>query len=279
MSGIFGGRDPFDDPFFTRPFGSLFGSSMSGSTAVSGDPTSGDRLKGLTIEEIDGEEGNIYGDEEDPENASANQNPLVEHPEDEADEHIKSKSEGKSKELIYRPNQIKAEGERPQKKGVSFQRVTCGGINGPYYTASTTRRTRSNGVVLEERKEADSSTGQATHCISKGIHNKGHSVTRKLNSDGKVDTTQTLHNLDEDELVGFERRWKGNADVHLPECDKAFDFHSSSGVGGRQPTPWSDWRLPFREQFNRDTGLIPDPDAQAQSARGRPRKVVTIPIE
>ena len=28
MSSIFGGRDPFDDPFFTHPFGNIIGSGM-----------------------------------------------------------------------------------------------------------------------------------------------------------------------------------------------------------------------------------------------------------
>lgn len=73
---------------------------------------------------------------------------------------------------------------------------------------------------------------------------QGHSVTRKLNSDGKVDTMQTLHNLNEglfllpvtltqlhdfpcvssnradcymlDELAGFEKSWKGNSKAPLP---------------------------------------------------------------
>ncbi|KAI4966473.1 hypothetical protein ZWY2020_040836 [Hordeum vulgare] len=34
--------------------------------------------------------------------------------------------------------------------------------------------------------------------------------------DGKVDSTQILHNLNEDELPGFEESWKGNAGQHLP---------------------------------------------------------------
>lgn len=80
-----------------------------------------------------------------------------------------------------------------------------------------------NQVTIEESKQADRTTGQATHRISRGIHDKvnlgnelnsyilfynelvlqlilvvqGHSVTRKLEPDGKVDTVQTLHNLDE----------------------------------------------------------------------------------
>lgn len=28
MAKLFGGKDPFDDPFFTQPFGSFFGGSL-----------------------------------------------------------------------------------------------------------------------------------------------------------------------------------------------------------------------------------------------------------
>ncbi|KAF5763488.1 putative myeloid leukemia factor [Helianthus annuus] len=52
-------------------------------------------------------------------------------------------------------------------------------------------------MVIKDSKEADKTTGQATHKISKGMHEKGHSVMRKLGTDGKVDTVQTLHNLNE----------------------------------------------------------------------------------
>ncbi|KAK7330687.1 hypothetical protein VNO77_24885 [Canavalia gladiata] len=33
--------------------------------------------------------------------------------------------------------------------------------------------------------------------ISKGIHGKGRALSKKLDSDGKVDTMQTLHNINE----------------------------------------------------------------------------------
>ncbi|XP_020974391.1 uncharacterized protein LOC110270106 [Arachis ipaensis] len=59
--------------------------------------------------------------------------------------------------------------------------------NGTYYTSSTTRRTGSDGVIFEVAKEADSSIRKVSHRVSKGIHCKGHSLSRKLNSDGRVD--------------------------------------------------------------------------------------------
>lgn len=87
---------------------------------------------------------------------------------------------------------------------------------------------------------------------------QGHSVTRKLNSDGKVDTSQILHNLNEglflmpamiifvcvfldahvhqdyylrffpDELAGFDEDWKGNAKKHMPNWRDEFDKQGSA---------------------------------------------------
>lgn len=79
---IFGGRDPFDDPFFTRPHGSLFSSDHSSRDV---DPAS--RSKGPVIEELDSDdEGATENEENDTSSAAwANRNPLVEHPEDQGD--------------------------------------------------------------------------------------------------------------------------------------------------------------------------------------------------
>ncbi|PWA98618.1 glycine-rich protein [Artemisia annua] len=107
---------------------------------------------------------------------------------------------------------------RPQTQSFTFQSstVTYGGSNGAYYTASTTRRDGSDGLKFEEHKEADSLTGQASHMVSRGIHDKGHTLSRHLKSDGQVDSMQTLHNINEDELTGFEEVWKEKATKHLP---------------------------------------------------------------
>lgn len=45
-------------------------------------------------------------------------------------------------------NQIKVEAKMPQSRSVSFQRVTYGGIDGAYYTATSSRRTGDDGVCL-----------------------------------------------------------------------------------------------------------------------------------
>ncbi|PIN11801.1 hypothetical protein CDL12_15591 [Handroanthus impetiginosus] len=279
---IFGRKDPFDDSFFSRPFGRLFRSN----TFSSGSPgnlkqTGGS--KGPVIEELDSDDEGLLEEEEgDDVNDAAwrNRNPLVQHPEDQPNDGGKSASD--RKEISFSTNHDKVEPTRPQTRGVSFQRVTYGGINGAYYTATTSRRTGSDGVTFEESKQADRTTGEAAHRISKGIHDKGHSVTRKLDSDGKVDTMQTLHNLNEDELAGFEKAWSSSADKHLSGWNRTFSFPGDSGAGGiwhGQLAPWGGFLDPFKEHSDITEGLRLDDNLRAQSSRGRPKKVVTINIE
>jgi hypothetical protein len=93
----------------------------------------------------------------------------------------------------------KFEGEHSQASRVSVQtcRVTYGGVNGDYYTSTRTTTAGTDGVsnflrascfiyclssesnavilnkvVIEETKEADRTTGQAKHRVSRGIHDK-----------------------------------------------------------------------------------------------------------
>lgn len=80
---IFGGKDPFDDPFFSRPHGSLFSSDRIRSSHPQ--PMSGS--KGPVIEELDSDaEGAPEVEENDVGSASwSNKTPLVEHPDDQGD--------------------------------------------------------------------------------------------------------------------------------------------------------------------------------------------------
>ncbi|GMI98328.1 hypothetical protein HRI_003502100 [Hibiscus trionum] len=192
--GSFGSRDPFDDPFFTRPFGTMFKPG-----------------KGIVIEELNSNEEDKEKDKGNTKHVGSGKEPSIEHPDDsDTNEH----------------DSYGEKGSKLQARSVSFQssRVTYGGVDGTYYTSTKSRKTGSDGVVIEERTEADARTGEATHRISRGIHDKGHSITRKLNADGKVDTTQTLHNLNEDELADFEMAWKGNSD--------GFSKTADAGSGG-----------------------------------------------
>ncbi|KAK6920274.1 Myeloid leukemia factor [Dillenia turbinata] len=278
----FDGRDPFDDPFFTRPFGSsIFGPSMFGpSSSTFGAAQNSDspenRSKGPVIEELnsdDEEEGadeGVSSEKVDQKNYGSSRDPLVEVPNEETDEK-------KGKSIYLRNDYNKA--SQPQARNFSFQSstVSYGGVDGAYYTSSMTRRTGSDGVVLEESKEANATTGQATHRISRGIHDRGHSVVRKLKSDGNVDTMQALHNLNGDELASFEEAWKDKEG--LPEWNNRSNVQAntwSNGAGENGPMASSGSRraLPLQEHFR--GGPV---GGNANASSGKPEKVVRINID
>ncbi|KAK7264447.1 hypothetical protein RJT34_32056 [Clitoria ternatea] len=254
ISSFFGGRDPFDDPFFTRPFGGMFESSPFGGPAgfpfPAGMHPSGflehqapepSRPRGPIIQELDSDDDKEDNTEKkgNPRKHSRSSNePFVEHPEDEL--------EGKKSRHLQGRNEyngFNVAGSRPQSQSFCFQSstVSYGGPNGAYYTSSRTRRTGSDGVTFEESKEADSSTREASHLIARGIQGKGHSLSRKLNSDGKVDTMQTLHNINEDELADFEEEWKGKGPKYLP------GWTGSIGAGQAEQAGQGGWALPSSE--------------------------------
>ncbi|RAL48966.1 hypothetical protein DM860_001286 [Cuscuta australis] len=212
-SNAFGGLGGKISSIFGRSgsFGSFFGSKRPAPKETRPDDLPrASKPTGPVIEELDT---NDDDDEEEDEEEKCgdnrhrrsrsddwtNRNPLVEHQEDQADDHNKANSMRKNSSF----------GNIEGTRSVSYTRVTYGGINGAYLTASTSRLTGSDGRVWKETRHADTTTDEATHRISRGIHDKGHTVTRKLKSDGKVDAMETLHNLEKDDLVGFEQDWKG----------------------------------------------------------------------
>ncbi|KAL3598957.1 hypothetical protein D5086_006875 [Populus alba] len=327
LSGFFGGRDPFDDPFFTRPFGGLLESSFFGSSGnpfANMHPSPFDNMhpsgyieqqvpepkksRGPIIEELDSDNEKTEGDEEKKENprkhGRRSKEPFVEDPDDEAEGEMSScimccrawyliyfaadnvvrvrkqvymfvllVAVRKSKHLQYRNDYSRFNGieSQPQGRRFTFQSstVTHGGANGAYYTSSITRRAGSDGVTFEESKEADSATGQATHRVSRGLHNKGHSFTRKLKSDGRVDTMQTLHNLNEDELSGFEEAWKGNAGKHLPGWTGSFTGIDNTGTrssGQNAQARGGGWALPSSEGSQHSKRIVPDTTVGAGSS-------------
>ncbi|XP_075505779.1 uncharacterized protein LOC142542828 isoform X1 [Primulina tabacum] len=297
LSGFFEGRDPFDDPFFTRP-GSIFGSSFFGSIGgpsmnlpIGGPPSmnlpiggpfmnlpiggpfmnvpsggpfknensSGfldqqpsmvNKSKGPVIEELTSDDEKDENENEEKKvnlrkHGRSSKEPVVEDPDDVA-------AEKKSKYTPHKNNIHLLNHGRPQPQTQSFtfqsSTVTYGGANGAHYSSST-RRAGSYGLTLEEFKEANSFTGQATHRVSRGIHEKGHSVTRNLKSDGHVDTMQTLHNLNEDELVGFEEVWLGNGKKHLPGWSEERALQDVMASGSTQwPRNRGGWALPSVER-------------------------------
>ncbi|XAR70407.1 hypothetical protein NMG60_11027251 [Bertholletia excelsa] len=267
MSSFFGGRDPFDDPFFTRPFGSMFESSFFGPTGSSfmNGPPSGfledhahqpNTSRGPIIEELNSDDEKEEEKNEKKENprkhGRSSSQPYVEDPDDEVEGR-----RTKQMQCMSDFSRMNNAHSQPQTHSFMFQSstVSYGGANGTYYTSSRTRRTGGDGLTMEERKEANSATRQASHQISRGIHDRGHTVTRKLNSDGRVNTMQTLHNLNENELSSFEEAWKGNARKHLPGWDEGFNVNEVSGMNGQSGVASrGGWALPSTEQQPRYAG-------------------------
>lgn len=283
MSGFFGGRDPFDDPFFTQPFGGMFQSSLFGPTGsplmdahapgfLEHQPSQTARSRGPIIEELnsDDEKEAVEGKQERKENprkhGRSGREPYVVDPDDEAEER-------RRKQLHHRNvlSSMSNTPPRPQAQSFTFQSssVTYGGANGAYYTSSATKRSGIDGLTFEEHKEADSATGQAAHRLSRGIHNKGHTVSRKLNSDGRVDTMQTLHNINEDELSGFEEAWNGKAQKHLPGWTGGVNGHEVGDTQNRLPSRGG-WALPSTERSNHPGNIEPDMEQYAGISHSQP---------
>nr|KJB20819.1 hypothetical protein B456_003G166700 [Gossypium raimondii] len=239
LSNFFNGRDPFDDPFFTRPFDRMFESSFFGpghnpfpdmhpSGFIEQQAPEPKRPSGPIIQELDSDDEKEMK-ENSRKHGRSKDEPHVEVPDDETEQ-----SERRNGHLQYMNGyngSYQRQQQPPQTRSFTFQSstVTYGGANGAYYTSSKTRRSGSDGITFEESKEANTATGQASHRVSRGLHDKGHSVTRKLNSDGRVETMQALHNLNEDELSGFEEAWNGNARKHLPGWSGSSNVHDATG--------------------------------------------------
>lgn len=289
LSSFFGGRDPFDD-FFNRPFGGMFESSPFGGPAgfpgFPGFPAMSlpqdmhpagfleqhqdqapepSARRGPIIEELSSDDENGEAKEERKGNprkhGRSSNEPYVEHPGEESEgkkiRHLQGRNE-------Y--NKFHVTASEPQAQTFCFQSstVSYGGPNGSYYTSSRTRRSGSDGVAFEEAKEADSSTREASHRVSRGILGKGHSLARKLNSDGKVDTMQALHNLNEDELAGFEEEWKGKGQRYLPGSG----WTGSTGAvrNGQTEQPMQGgWALPSSEHSYPSQTMAEVQDAAASS--------------
>ncbi|CAK8562821.1 unnamed protein product [Lathyrus sativus] len=130
--------------------------------------------RGPIIQQLDSDD--KYEDEtkEKKENPKKNRRPRSTEP---TMEHPYDKLEGKKiRHLQGRNvfNNFNATELQPQTHSFSFQSstVSYGSPSGTYYTSSKTRRTGSDRVTLEESKKADSSTRQASHRISIGLHDK-----------------------------------------------------------------------------------------------------------
>lgn len=112
MSSFFGGRDPFDDPFFTRPFGGMFESNFFGPNGnpfpnmhppaffehpsafpaqapefLEHQPPEPKRSKGPIIEELDSDEEEVEEKKDNPRKhgRSSNGGPHIQYPDNRAE--------------------------------------------------------------------------------------------------------------------------------------------------------------------------------------------------
>ncbi|KAL8114490.1 hypothetical protein AgCh_021373 [Apium graveolens] len=282
-SSFFGGRDPFDDPFFNRPFGGMLGPMMNADPFNMGFPMINNHHFGFPTH------GPLMNASQSP-GAYRSKGPIIEElnsddevVEDEEKKHALKKhcrsNEGPS-EIEERRKQLQGgnnfntlNNSRPNSRSQSFtfqsSSVTYGGSDGQYYTKSRSMRTGSDGLTIDETKEADSATGRASHKLSRGIYDKGHTVSRNLQSDGRVDTKQILHNINEDELVGFEEAWKYNAGKHLPGWSEGLRVQNGPGVSAQNDQhSRGGWALPSTEGDGVGSSHIKN------TASGRARKKV-----
>ncbi|GMJ04817.1 hypothetical protein HRI_004151000 [Hibiscus trionum] len=278
LPNFFGGRDPFDDPFFTRPFGSMFESSFFGpahrpfpdmhpSGFIEHQPPELKRQRGPIIQELNSDDEEDKEMKENPRKQFRSKDePHVEVPDDGVEQ-----SGRRNGHLQYMNVYDGSYQQQPQTRSFTFQSstVTYGGANGAYYTSSKTRRSGNDGVTFEESKEAKTATGQASHRVSRGLDDKGHSVLRKLNSDGRVETMQTLHNLNEDELTGFEEAWNGNARKHLPGWSGVSNNHDTIGHGENAQASQGGWALPSTERSQQPGRLKMDAGDKAGSSNNQ----------
>ncbi|CAI0400028.1 unnamed protein product [Linum tenue] len=242
--------------------GPLFQSRSSTATAHAARASGS---KGLVIEELASDD---EMEEDVQEKRAGKQQPSVQHPDDD--------DETNDRGIEH----TRTQGNGARSRGFSYSKVTYGGVNGAYYSSTRSRRVGGDGVMIEESREADKTTGQATHRVSRGINDKGHSVTRKLNPDGKVDTLQTLHNLDEEGLAGFEDAWrKGNFSGHLPGFINPSGMTESS-AGSREPRElvnWGDMANPAA--IFGAGGRGQNRSGSNTSSNARAKKIVRINIE
>lgn len=265
-------RDPFDDPFFKEPLGKFFGSSSGFFGPPSGvlrriqggDPTDGMRStqqqgrRGPVIEELSGDQ-----ESSNPSHAKSIEVPIVEHPDDENEESddLKRYSSAyvRNRDIDPKHDNYLSSYPKCTSQSYSFSSVTYGGPGGTYYKSSTARRAGADGVVEEEHEEHDSTTRQETKRLSRGLWNKGHSVTRKRYAEGSENYVETLHNLTEEEKNDFDEDWRRQAEKSLPGWNNSRGQvlqrgHSDTPGSGKQSraalpsNKESSWRWPWAKQ-------------------------------
>lgn len=260
----FFGHDPFEDPFFRRPFGGLFGppgNSLFGSGSLLG-PMRGNMGMGMGMSmgmgmlddepfsrpsnevfidqrpfnsaQPQGRRGPVIEELPDDNEAPASESkpastePIVEHPDEEAVSGDDVEHESRNIRQQYQSSQIHP---NYTSQSFSYHRSTISGPRGVYYTSSSKRRVGPNGVMEAEHHEKDSSAGIENSGVARAIGDKMHAVCKKRNADGRENTLETLHNLTEEESVKFNETWETHAATSLPGSRSRSRMLEGNGSG------------------------------------------------
>jgi hypothetical protein len=247
-------NDPFfNDPFFTRPFGSMFGGqgglfgSPQGFLGASGgfdtqqtaprapaagylengphSPSHYHHQREPIIEELPDSDSDAEAERRSV--PRPGQQPIIEHPDDD----VRPEPQEWQRSIVQ-GGPLPVFNNNGGVRSFSFQSssVSYGGPNGTYYSSSAARRMGPDGVIEEQFQEKDSSSGQELKRHSRGLGVKGRSITRKRTSEGREQTLETLHNLQEDEVPTFEQNWEERS-KSLPQWNR-FRPHSIAAPHG-----------------------------------------------
>ncbi|GFP95008.1 hypothetical protein PHJA_001645200 [Phtheirospermum japonicum] len=201
MGSFFGGKDPFDHLFSTQPFGGLFGGKgpFDDFTGAFDNP-----FFNSPFDNHSGSRKQITIEELSPENDGG---------------HNALQSNVPSKEVSVESSNDYPTGTQ----SFSFQRTAYGGLDGCSL------------AKIFQNMMWDAANLKISNA---NVLELGHSVTTKQFSNGKVNSMQTLHNLQEDELTGFQENWKMNADKVLPGWNDGFNLLENAGVNSNA---WGDF--------------------------------------
>ncbi|CAA6666832.1 unnamed protein product [Spirodela intermedia] len=210
LTPSFSGRCvPFGQP--TKPFGEMLGPSnfdqrVFGSRGRPfGDPVDGGFFgENREITSDDEAEKEEEDDTQMKESATkrvrSDSLPSVQEPDGEIEDE-------NTRRLQQKPGFLRAGSSLPQNSAFSFHSstVTYGGLNGAYYTSSKTRRSGADGVVVEESREADATTGKATHRISRGIGNRVSLLGLSSHGEGVQGSIYLMNGRDSRLIIAYDR--------------------------------------------------------------------------
>ncbi|XP_024391872.2 uncharacterized protein [Physcomitrium patens] len=255
---VFDNNPFFNDPFFTRSFGGIFGGQglfgnqqgfLGGNffqnqiatrphvppgNYIEDRPYSPPQVhqRGPIIEELSDSD----ADTEARVSSHPGQQPIIEHPDD--DVRPEPQEQLRPLQSVVKAGPLPVINNSSSFSSFQCSSVSYGGPNGTYYSSSAARRLGPDGSIEEEFQEKDSTSGHELKRVSRGLGVKGRTIARKRTSEGREHAMEILHNLQEDEVPAFERSWEERANV-LPRWNRhrLHTIGASHGSSSRSRAP------------------------------------------